>query len=210
MAKAREQGITLRGRPTPTSADLLDPGCGPEPDLWSLPGDDGGLGSRAATSSNDFSSGRAGRLKSRLGFTLIELVVVIAILATIAAIIVPNFQAALASAKITRAIADIQALEVEIASYELFNGTLPNTLADLGRGTLLDPWGTPYQYLNFATPGARALERRDRFLVPINSTYDLYSMGQDKQSVPPITARVSRDDIIRANDGAYVGLASQY
>jgi general secretion pathway protein G len=52
--------------------------------------------------------------------------------------------------------------------------------------------------------------RKDRFLVPINSTYDLYSMGADGRSVGPLTAAMSRDDIIRANDGAYVGLAEGY
>jgi general secretion pathway protein G len=52
--------------------------------------------------------------------------------------------------------------------------------------------------------------RKDRFLVPINTDYDLYSMGKDGRSSPPLTAKASRDDIIRANDGAYIGLASNY
>jgi general secretion pathway protein G len=47
-------------------------------------------------------------------------------------------------------------------------------------------------------------------VVPINSDYDLYSMGKDGESVPPLTARASRDDVIRANDGAYIGLASEF
>ena len=49
--------------------------------------------------------------------------------------------------------------------------------------------------------------RKDRFLVPINSDFDLYSMGKDRISQIPLTAKASRDDIIRANDGAYIGLA---
>jgi general secretion pathway protein G len=52
--------------------------------------------------------------------------------------------------------------------------------------------------------------RKDRFLVPINSRFDLYSMGRDRASVPPLTAKVSQDDIIRADDGAFVGLAFQF
>ena len=48
---------------------------------------------------------------------------------------------------------------------------------------------------------------KDRFLVPINSDFDLYSMGKDGKSQMPLTAKDSRDDIIRANDGAYIGLA---
>ena len=73
-----------------------------------------------------------------------------------------------------------------------------------------DPWGNPYQYLNFADTKGKGAMRKDRFLVPINSYFDLYSIGKDGQSVPPLTAKVSKDDIIWANDGDYVGLASQY
>jgi len=47
-------------------------------------------------------------------------------------------------------------------------------------------------------------------MVPINSDFDLYSMGKDGRSVAPLTAKDSRDDIVRANDGGYVGLASEF
>jgi general secretion pathway protein G len=46
--------------------------------------------------------------------------------------------------------------------------------------------------------------------VPLNSTFDLYSKGRDGQSQPPLTATASQDDIVRATDGNYVGLASRY
>ena len=52
--------------------------------------------------------------------------------------------------------------------------------------------------------------RKDRFLVPINSDFDLYSMGQDGESVGPLTAQKSHDDIIRANDGGFYGLAANF
>jgi general secretion pathway protein G len=52
--------------------------------------------------------------------------------------------------------------------------------------------------------------RKDHFLHPISSDFDLYSMGADGQSVAPLTAQKSRDDIIRANDGSYYGLASNF
>ena len=35
-------------------------------------------------------------------------------------------------------------------------------------------------------------------------------MGKDGDSKAPLTAQASRDDIIRANDGGYIGLASGY
>ena len=46
--------------------------------------------------------------------------------------------------------------------------------------------------------------------MPLNSTYDLYSKGKDGASAGPLTAQSSGDDIIRANDGGYIGLASGY
>ena len=52
--------------------------------------------------------------------------------------------------------------------------------------------------------------RKDRFLVPINSTYDLYSVGKDGKTVAALTAKASKDDIVRANDGAFIGLAVKY
>lgn len=52
--------------------------------------------------------------------------------------------------------------------------------------------------------------RKDRFLHPINSDYDLYSMGKDGESVEPLTAKKSHDDVIRANDGSFVGLAVEF
>jgi general secretion pathway protein G len=46
--------------------------------------------------------------------------------------------------------------------------------------------------------------------VPINSDFDLYSVGRDGQSAPALTARVSHDDVVRANDGGFIGLAIDY
>ncbi len=52
--------------------------------------------------------------------------------------------------------------------------------------------------------------RKDGNLVPINTNFDLYSMGKDGKSKPPLRAKDSLDDIIYANDGDYIGLASDY
>jgi general secretion pathway protein G len=136
------------------------------------------------------------------------MLIVMAIIMTVSAMAVPNLQAALDDARIARAVADIHNIEIDIESYQVENGKLPNTLADIGDDQFLDPWGNPYQYLNFAngTHGAR----KDHFLHPLNSDYDLYSKGKDGKSVPPITAKESQDDILRANDGSFIGLASQY
>jgi general secretion pathway protein G len=52
--------------------------------------------------------------------------------------------------------------------------------------------------------------RKDKNLVPINSQYDLYSKGPDGESLAPLTAKKSQDDIVLANDGGFVGRASDY
>ena len=56
----------------------------------------------------------------------------------------------------------------------------------------------------------RGQMRKDRNLVPINSDYDLYSMGKDGKSSPSIIAKPSLDDIIRASNGSFVGLAANF
>jgi general secretion pathway protein G len=144
------------------------------------------------------------------GFTLVELLIVIAILGTLSAIALPSYSSYLEKAKIARAIADIRNLEKELLTYQADNEALPVDLNEIGRAGLLDPWGTPYQFLNFSTVNGKGKYRKDRFMVPLNSEFDLYSMGKDRKSKSPLTAKASRDDIIRAHDGKYVGLASNF
>jgi general secretion pathway protein G len=140
----------------------------------------------------------------------VELLVAMAVVMTIMAIAIPNMLSALYQAKVARAVGDIYAIETDITGYDATNGNLPNTLADIGRGNMLDPWGNPYQYLNHTNMKGNGQARKDRFLVPLNSDYDLYSMGKDGKSSSPITAKDSQDDIIRASDGGYIGLASNF
>lgn len=149
----------------------------------------------------------------RSGLTLIELLSVLVILGTLIAMAMPKLRSTIDTAKVARAIGDIRTIGIEIDAIVAGGGVLPNSLADIGRGGMLDPWGRPYQYLKFDTgkgKGVPGAARKDRFLVPINSTYDLYSMGKDGKSSPPLTAAGSRDDIVRANDGGFIGPASRY
>jgi general secretion pathway protein G len=132
------------------------------------------------------------------------MLLVMAILGTLAAMAIPRLQSTITQARIARAIGDIRTLETDIDGQE----HLPASLAAIGRANMLDPWGRPYVYAPFT--GGLGGARKDRFLVPLNSTYDLYSMGKDGASQPPLTAKSSLDDIVRANDGAYIGLASKF
>jgi len=144
------------------------------------------------------------------GFTIVELLVTVAIIFTIAAIAVPRYFSAIDEAKIAKAVADLRTIGTSIVGYEVVNRQYPTTLADVGYGETLDPWGQPYHHTNFANVNGKGAMRKDRFLVPINTFFDLYSIGKDGKSVPPLTASASQDDIIWANDGDFVCLASDY
>ena len=89
-------------------------------------------------------------------------------------------------------------------------GKLPDSLQEVGITDLLDPWGNPYEYLDYEKAQGPVQPRKDKFLKPINSTYDVYSKGKDGDSKIPLTAKASRDDIVRANDGAFIGLAVEF
>jgi general secretion pathway protein G len=143
------------------------------------------------------------------GFTLLEMIIAVAIVATLAALAVPAVNRHLHRTLLLRAIVDIRKIEQQLATHQIQGGTLPATLAEIGCDRYRDPWGQPYHYLRIAT-ARRGEMRKDRFLVPINSDYDLYSVGQDGRSRPPLMARDSADDIVRANDGAFVGLAAEF
>ena len=153
-----------------------------------------------------------GRREFYHGFTLLELLIVTVIVGTLASLTAPTFQRARERAMNVRAIADIRVMESELAIYVEDNFASPASLAAIGRATLLDPWGNPYVYLALDTGkgGAASGGRKDKFLVPLNSDYDLYSVGGDGESKAPLSAKVSRDDILRALDGAFVGVAEDF
>jgi general secretion pathway protein G len=143
-------------------------------------------------------------------FTLVELLLSVAILAVLATIAVPSYSTYVDRARVMQAEADIVQIEVVIAQYLSDKGSLPGDLTVLNNVNQTDPWGNPYQYLNLGVRGATAHARKDKSLVPINSDYDLYSSGKDGQSVPPLTAKVSQDDVVRARNGSFVGLGSDF
>ncbi len=150
----------------------------------------------------------------RAGFTLVELLIAIAILAVLAAIAVPSYSRYLDRVAVAQATGDIRRLEVLIAQFQSDNQRLPASLADIGKAGMLDPWKNPYQYLDLSSLSVdkklMGRVRKDKNLVPINSDYDLYSMGKDGLTKPPLTTRDSQDDVVRASNGRYVGLASDY
>lgn len=144
------------------------------------------------------------------GFTLIEVMIAMVIIGALSSIAIPAYNAYRDRAKVGKAIAEINILEGEILAFWVGNDALPNDLADINRGGFLDPWGRPYQYQEVVSPEGKKKARSDHFDHPINSDYDLYSSGADGKSIGPLTANPSWDDIIRARDGKYIGLASGF
>ncbi len=124
-------------------------------------------------------------------------------------IAIPGFVGYVDRANNAEAIGDIGTLSLQIAQWQTNFGRLPNTLAEAGLDGRTDPWGRPYVYLNIgnANPGQ---VRRDKNLNPVNTDYDLYSMGKDGETTTAFTAQKARDDVVRANNGRFLGLAEDY
>ncbi len=153
---------------------------------------------------------REGRAEKSSGFTLVELIITIAIVGILSGIGIPLYSGYIEKAKVVSSASDIINISKSIISYNIDNNKYPQSLDEVGYGSMKDPWGAPYQYLNIQTMGKKGKPRKDRFVHPINSDYDLYSMGRDGKSQPALTAKASKDDVIRANDGAYIGIASAF
>jgi general secretion pathway protein G len=126
------------------------------------------------------------RRGSHDGFTLIEMLVVLAIIATLAGVVAPAIFRNAGDAKIQAARSQVETLGLALEAYRLDNDSYPSSDQGLGalwdkpttgepprnwRGPYLrrqvpgDPWGRPYVY---ASPGKQN-----------PTTYDLYSLGRD-------------------------------
>lgn len=120
------------------------------------------------------------------GFTLIEMIVVIAIIGTLAMLVGPSVLRNVGEANVTAARTQIETLAVALDAYRLDVGAYPTTEEGLSvlrvrplagaaagawRGPYLrkrvpaDPWGRPYVY---QSPGSHNPD-----------SYDLYSLGRD-------------------------------
>jgi general secretion pathway protein G len=121
---------------------------------------------------------------------------------------IPAFSGYVERARVARAVSDIGTLSLQLYRFERDTNTLPATLAEAGlRGD--DPWGRPYVYRRAADVRETGL-RKDAELVPLNTDFDLYSLGPDGVSALALPAAPSHDDVIRADNGSYIGLAVNY
>ena len=143
------------------------------------------------------------------GYTLLEVMIVVLLVGLLAGVGVPAYRSVIERVNVNRAISDIGEISLQLHRWDTNMGAFPPSLAAAGLNGRLDPWGQPYFYLEMsaANPGDM---RKDKNLVPINTDFDLYSAGRDGETTPPLTAQKSRDDIVRASNGAFIGLAAEY
>ena len=146
--------------------------------------------------------------RSQGGVTRLEVIATLAALLVLASIAIPAFSGYVERSRVARAVSDIGTTSLQLHRWQRDTGTLPVTLAEAGLGGT-DPWGRPYIYLRVGGASDRQL-RKDGDDAPINTDFDLYSMGADGETAAPLPAQKSRDDVVRADDGAYIGLAINY
>ena len=69
-------------------------------------------------------------MKTRSGFTLVEILVVVVILGILGAIVIPQFKPAATEAKTSRLCSDLQVMRVQIGLYKIqHNDEVPGTVA---------------------------------------------------------------------------------
>lgn len=141
--------------------------------------------------------------KNPLGFTLIEMLLVIAIVGTLCGIAIPAYTGYREKIDCQKGIADIVDIGLCIDKFYAENNSYPVNLAETGKAGLVDPWDQPYQYMRHPTAKPKKLWS----IHPINTDYDLWSIGKDGTTKQTVNSKPSWDDIIRAFDGAYIGLA---
>ncbi|MCP4549868.1 MAG: prepilin-type N-terminal cleavage/methylation domain-containing protein [bacterium] len=151
------------------------------------------------------------------GFTLIELAIVLMLMIIILAGSFLAIQGYLTRTMIARAVTEIRMVEKEIILFQASCGEYPSSLEEIDRQNLLDPWGVPYVYTRILGGlAAAAMNDGDvpcRFGPdnnPLNTDFDLFSCGKDAASSRSIAARSSRDDVIRARNGLFIGLAANF
>ena len=150
------------------------------------------------------------RLKGYAGFTLVELLIVLAIIGTLAGLAVPMYLGHREKLRGEEVVADIRRIELKVTQYVSERDVPPPSLNDLPGITRKDPWGRNYEYLRIMGNPSPGGVRKDRNLHPINSDYDLYSRGRDGATSQNLQHPASKDDIIRANNGRFVGRAVDY
>jgi general secretion pathway protein G len=149
---------------------------------------------------------------SKRGVTLIELMLVVCIIGIVSGIAVPAYTGYREKIDAAKGVAEMTGIGLLIDKFYAENNRYPNSLGDIGKGGLKDPWGRNYQYQNNLLIMANDKKnkcngcRKDGPIHPLNTDYDLFSVGKDGKSDDTIRSQPSQDDIVRAFNGSYLGI----
>ena len=151
-------------------------------------------------------------VRRQRAFTLLELAMSVTVVGLLLSIAVPSYRSIVKRQQVEQAVRDLVSIGGALERHRTIHFSLPDSLAELSDVPRTDPWGFEYRYLNFKSDvkGIKGKIRKDHNLHPLNSAFDLYSVGPDGKSASPLTAKISRDDVIWARDGSFVGLAADY
>lgn len=148
------------------------------------------------------------------GYSLLELMIAVGLVGILSAIAVPSYQRYMERAKVSEAVQEMGEIQLRIERFRTRNMRLPTTLAEgtsgLAATMLTDPWGRSYVYYNYAAGTSPDPTRRDKNLKPLNTDYDLYSVGKDGQTEKQLNNAASLDDVVRALDGSFLGYAKDF
>jgi len=149
------------------------------------------------------------RFRTEGGFSLLELLLVMAVIAIIVAIALPSFRGMRSEAAITKAEGELQTLKTAVESYYRHHGQIPTSLSQLYTASpaivtkeLKDPFktaGNTYRYIyNFGRDAVG------------NYIYVIYSKGPDGKDTRPtiknngtskayVSVKKTSDEIVVSN-----------
>jgi general secretion pathway protein G len=136
------------------------------------------------------------------GFTLVELIVVMAVLGVLAMMAMPSLKEYIKVTKINACASDLRIIDKAVTAYYIERNVFPVQLSDVGYGSHMDPWKRQYEYKNLSITGNPLMDSAGEVL---NHDYDLYCTGEDGASIPAFGDPANEDDVVRANDGFYIG-----
>ncbi len=157
-------------------------------------------------------SSPAGFARARAqGFTLIEVMIAVAIVALLASVAMPAYQSWRTRALSRQTAQELAMMSAIIDQYAVDNGgAYPESLAAVGLGSKKDPWGNVYEFTNLTASGANSRRRQDKNVNPINDDYDLFSPGPNAVWKKQLDNADSVEDIVRGRSGRFFGLASDF
>lgn len=146
------------------------------------------------------------------GMALVEIVMSVMLVTLVLTLMVPAALRLVDKAKQDSVTGQLREIQEKVDEFHKTHSRYPISLSEIYESVPVDPWNNPYQYLSLAEglQKTRGQARKYKGMKMINSDYDLYSMGPDGKSAPPLTAEPARDDIIRANNGRYIGGVNEF